>query len=87
MSQKEYLIKRLKSTPKDFELRELEKLFGLCGCMKSNAGKTSGSAVKYIYASGKKKRIFSLHKPHPGNVLKKYVLEGAIAFLTDIGEI
>ena len=87
MSQKEDLIARLKSKPRDFEIRELEKLLRLCGCEKSNAGRTSGSAVKYTYVRAGVKRVFMFRKPHPENVLKKYIIEGAIEFLSDIGEI
>ena len=87
MSQKEELISRLKSKPRDFELRELERLFGYCGCKKSNAGKTSGSAIRYTYVNGNVKRVFTLHKPHPEKTLKKYVLEAAILFLSEIEEI
>ena len=87
MSQKDDLIRRLKSRPKDFELRELERLLGLCNCQKSNAGRTSGSAVKYTYVKDGKKSVFSFHKPHPENTVKRYVVDTAIAFLKEIGEI
>ena len=87
MSQKDTLVSRLLARPRDFELRELEKLLGLCGCTKSNAGRTSGSAIRYTYVRGNVKRVFSIHRPHPENTLKRYVLDGAIEFLKDIGAI
>ncbi len=85
MSQRDELIKRLLSKPKDFEIRELDRLMSFCGCERDNAGKTSGSAVKYFHR--KDGKIFMCHRPHPGNILKPYVVSAAIAFLKDIGEI
>ena len=87
MSQKDDLIQRLKNRPKDFELRELERLLGLCNCQKSNAGKTSGSAVKFTHVTDRKKSVFSFHKPHPENTVKRYILDAVIDFLKEIGEI
>jgi len=47
MSKKEKLIKRLLSKPKDFEFNEAKTLMGLCGYLMSNAGKTSGSRIRF----------------------------------------
>ena len=69
MSKKEKMIKRLLSKPKDFTFEELVTLMGLLGYEKVNAGKTSGSAVKFSNSSG---HPLFIHRPHPGNILKEY---------------
>lgn len=87
MSQKDDLIQRLMSRPRDFELRELERLLGLCNCQKSNAGRTSGPAMKFTHVADGKKSVFSFHKPHPESTEKRYIMDAAIDFLKEIGEI
>ena len=47
----------------------------LFGYEKENKGKTSGSRVMFM---DEQKRKILLHKPHPGNVLKRYALEDII---------
>ena len=49
MSQKDSLVERLLSKPKDFTIDELESLMGKCCCKKFNRGRTSGSAIAYIH--------------------------------------
>lgn len=85
MSQKERLLNRLKTKPKDFTIAELDSLMGKCGCYKSNRGKTSGSAIAYIHEkTGKEIRI---HSPHPQKELKRYVIDNVLEFLEDTSEI
>ncbi len=72
MGTKEKLLERLKRLPTDFTFDEAERLLTLFGYIKSNKGKTSGSKVMFI--DGQNRKIL-LHKPHPGNVLKKYALK------------
>ena len=45
MGQKEKLIKRLKTKPRDFTFDEAETLLGYLTYSRSNKGKTSGSRV------------------------------------------
>lgn len=78
MSQKEKLIKKLKSQPKDFTVDELEQLLKYFGYKKNNSGKTSGSRVKFTKENGE--TIF-LHRPHPGNILKTYLIKQVIEIL------
>ena len=47
MGQKEKLIQRLKSRPKDFTFQEAETLLGYLDYKRSNKGKTSGSRVVF----------------------------------------
>ena len=73
MSQFEKLLDRFKKLPKDFTYDELKTLLGGWGYKEINKGKTSGSRVAFINL--KTSHIIRLHKPHPGNIVKKYVLE------------
>ena len=45
MGQKEKLIKKLKSVPKDMTFEEVETLLRYLTYLRSNKGKTSGSRV------------------------------------------
>ena len=73
MSKSEKALKRLLSNPKDFTFGELDAFLTGLGFQLSNAGSTSGSAVKFInYKTG---HIIRLHKPHPSSVLKQYIIK------------
>ena len=83
MSQKEKLIERLCSLPKDFTVDEMTSLLGHCGYKQHNAGKTSGSRVTFVNEND----VIKLHKPHPEKVFKRYALEQVIEKLKDGGHI
>ena len=68
MSQKDKLIARLNSKPKDFTFEEAKSLLELFGYVISNSGKTNGSRVCFV----KDKKIFRMHKPHPRKELLAY---------------
>ena len=69
MGQKDKLIRRLKSTPRDFTFEEAETLLNYLSFKKSNKGKTSGSRI--IFTSDTHGSIL-LHKPHPRKELLEY---------------
>ena len=77
MSTKEKLIQKLKVYPKDFSYDELETLLLQLGFVKKRSGKTTGSAVKFQ----KGPMAISMHKPHPSNQLKMYVIKSVISAL------
>ena len=77
MSRSEKLLKRLICNPKDFTFDELETLLTGFDYQLSNAGSTSGSAVRFT--NRKTGHIIRLHKPHPSPVLKQY----AVKFIID----
>ena len=82
MSQKEKLIKKLKSLPADFTFEEAETLLKYPEFLRSNKGKTSGSRVIFIregYAP------ILLHRPHPQNELKKYQVKQLVDVLEQEG--
>ena len=63
MGQREKLIARLKSNPRDFTFEEAESLLGYLTYRICNRGRTSGSRVMFM--SDKYKTKILLHKPHP----------------------
>ncbi len=78
MGQKEKLIQRLKSKPKDFTYDEAEALLKNLGYILSNKDRTSGSRV--IFESEEHGDIL-LHKPHPQKELKVYQIKQLIDIL------
>lgn len=73
MSTKEKLVERFLTLPKDFTYDEVKRLFGLFGYSEGSKGGTSGSRVEFVSADGKDSYI--MHKPHPSNVIKGYVVK------------
>ena len=67
MSQREKLLERLKSKPKDFGWEELERLLAGLGYEQE---KGSGSRRKFYNAETE--ALVSLHEPHPRKTLKSY---------------
>jgi hypothetical protein len=82
VGQKEKLIERLKSKPKDFTFKDMETLLGFLGYTRSNKGRTSGSRVMFV--SDKHPPII-LHKPHPRKVLLSYQINQVIDILDQEG--
>ena len=62
MGQKDKLIKKLKSKPRDFTFDEAESLLNYLSFTISDKGKTSGSRVKF---TSEDHGAVLLHKPHP----------------------
>ena len=79
MGQKEKLIAKLKSNPRDFTFEEAEKLLGYLTYHRSNKGRTSGSRVMFT-SEGNKSKIL-LHKPHPRKELLEYQVKQLIEVL------
>jgi hypothetical protein len=72
MTKKDKLLVRFLSIPKDFTYNELKTLLNSLGYEESNLGKTSGSRVEFFNARIIHK--FKIHKPHPLNIIKHYLL-------------
>ncbi len=83
MGQKEKLIKKLKSNPKDFTFVEAESLLGLLGYQRVNKGKTSGSKV--MFSSTEHGTKILMHKPHPRKELLEYQVKQLVQQLEDEG--
>ena len=83
MGQKEKLIRKLKSNPKDFTFDEAETLLGFFTYHRSNKGKTSGSRVMFISKEYQTKILF--HKPHSRKELLEYQIKQLIETLEQEG--
>lgn len=82
MGQKEKLIRKLKSKPKDFTFGDAEALLGYFAYARSNKGRTSGSRVMFV--SSEYPPIL-LHKPHPRKELLDYQIKQLIEVLEQEG--
>ncbi len=71
MSKLQKTLEKLKNLKQTFTFNELEYLLGKLGYSEKKTGKTSGSRKAYVNSSTL--HIIRIHKPHPGNELKKYV--------------
>ena len=72
MSKKDKLLKKFLARPikKDLTFDELTTLLIACGYIKIEG---PGSAVKFY--NKEKDDLINLHKPHPNNVLKTYLIK------------
>ena len=82
MGQKEKLIEKLKSIPRDMTFEEVETLLRYLNYTRSNKGKTSGSRVKF---SSDDHPPILLHKPHPRKELLEYQVKQLIEVLEQEG--
>jgi hypothetical protein len=78
VSRKEKLIKRLLGRPNDFTWEELAGVLLFLGYEERKKGKTGGSRRRFVHASAPP---INLHKPHPKNIVKMYVVREVIEFL------
>jgi hypothetical protein len=84
ISKSEKLVKKFLSNPLDFTWDELLKLLSHFGYAEMKTGKTGVSRRKFIDT---KNQIISLHRPHPGNTLKRYQIEQLKETLTEQGKL
>ncbi|MDF1881678.1 type II toxin-antitoxin system HicA family toxin [Sulfurimonas sp. MAG313] len=72
MSKQKKLLKKFLEVPpkKDLTYDELSSLLMSCGYNKLEG---HGSAVKFYHKE--KDNLINLHKPHPGNILKVYLVK------------
>lgn len=77
MAKLEKLIKRIKSFPVDFTWEELVRLLKQLGFVEIQGG---GSRMKFFNAE--RNLLIHLHKPHPANTLKYYVMKEIVSQLT-----
>jgi len=81
VGQREKLIGRLKSNPKDFTFAEMKALLESLGFEMSDKGKTSGSRVKFQ----KENIAIILHKPHPRKEFLDYQIRQVLDVLKKEG--
>lgn len=82
MGTKEKLIARFSTLPNDFTWEEMRRLLVALGYVPGNKGKTSGSRVIF---KGEGLKPIMLHKPHPGNIIKEYVMKQVYDYLKNEG--
>lgn len=85
MNKKEKLVRRFRTLPKDFTFEEVEALFGSYGFTLENKGTTSGSRVKFY--NEKDQNSYIMHKPHPSNIIKGYMMRDILNYLLKNGYI
>lgn len=76
-------IERLKAEPSDYTFTEARSLLKALGYDEHTKGKTSGSRVMFIKDGVK----IQLHKPHPGNEMKRYAVQQLKDQLETMGEL
>ena len=84
MSQFEKLTTKLLSKPNDFTWDEPVKVLNRFGYIEVKKGKTGGSRRKFADATN---HIINLHKPHPGNILKRYQIDQVVGVLKERGKL
>ncbi len=73
MSKIEKLLEKFKSVPTELTWDELLKILNHLGYFEvKKKGGTGGSRRKF---SNKENDVISLHKPHPSNIVKQYVIK------------
>lgn len=83
MGKAEKLLDRLLRKPTDFTYDEAKSLLEHYSYIENNAGRTSGSRVRFVHSETK--HIIMLHRPHPQNTLKPYQIRELIDCLTLAG--
>lgn len=71
MSKLQKTVDKLLKLQQVFTFKDLEYLLGKLGYTEKKTGKTSGSRKAYINKTSL--HIIRIHKPHPGNEIKRYV--------------
>ena len=80
MAQRDKLILRLRSRPGDFTWRELVRLLNSVGYREVRTGRSGGSRRRFIHPDAP---AISLHKPHPGSIVKRYVIDDVLRLLAE----
>lgn len=80
MTRKDKLVARFRQRPRDFAWGELVRLLSDLGYTEAPAGKTGGSRRRFVHATAPS---ISLHKPHPGNIVKLYVVDDVLRVLQE----
>ena len=70
MGTKDKLLQRFRSKPKDFTFGELKRLLQSTGYQEQQ-----GSGSRVVFVNESLTHQIKLHKPHPGNILKRYQLD------------
>ena len=77
MSKIEKLLNKLLSNPKDLTYDEVVKIFNYYGYRENRMAE--GSRV--VFNDGENR--FRMHRPHPSNIIKPYMVKAIVAFLQE----
>lgn len=80
MTKFDKLQSRFLTRPKDFTYNELQRLMQGLGFKEQQ-----GSGSRVIFTNDRITHIIKLHKPHPGNILKRYQIDLIIQELKQNG--
>lgn len=83
MGTKEKLIERFCKLPKDFTYAETLKLLSAFGYEEHNKGATSGSRTRF--KNEKIGQFIDIHKPHPGSIMKEWMMKAIYQHLKSNG--
>jgi hypothetical protein len=83
MSTRDKLIKRFLAMPKDFTFDEMIRLFVAFGFEVDNKGGTSGSRLALV--NRVRGLSYNMHRPHPDNAIKMYVMRQVMEFMVETG--
>ncbi len=70
MGTKDKLVLRFRSKPKDFTFVELKRLMQGFGYLEEQ-----GSGSRVVFVNTVLDHKIKLHKPHPGNIVKRYQMD------------
>lgn len=79
MGKNEKLLERFKKKPKDFTYSELKRLLEGFGYKEDES--RAGSRVAFIHRDTND--MIRLHKPHPGNQIKLYLMDQILEHLKE----
>ncbi|MCH7764856.1 MAG: type II toxin-antitoxin system HicA family toxin [Candidatus Marinimicrobia bacterium] len=80
MSKKDKLLLKIQKRPKDFTWEELTRLLKSLGYKLVKTGKTGGSRRRFIHPTAPP---INLHKPHPQNIIKQYIINDILDLLKE----
>ena len=83
MGTKDKLKERFKKKPKDFTYEETVTLLTQLGYELSNKGATSGSRVRFKNESAG--TYIDIHRPHPGSIMKEWMVKAIYLHLKNNG--
>lgn len=79
MNKHDKLLKRFYNLPRDFTFEEMVSLFTQFGFRLDNKGTSSGSRIEFINDTNGDN--FAMHKPHPANIIKGYMMRQVLKYL------
>jgi hypothetical protein len=82
MTRRDKLLARFRGRPKDFIWDELTRLLEGFRYREAASGKTGGSRRRFVHDTAP---AILLHKPHPGTIVKLYVIDDVLRVLVEEG--